>query len=545
MKKLSVLTITCVLFLALALSACTQDSGGGTAGGGGGNNAGSADGGTNNEGEGTIGNYEFTKWVWGAFNAPSRQRITDFSENLAYMEKERITGVSINWIHPPMGQEAEQFALMMAALDLPDILQGAAHYRGGVQAGIDEGVFIRLNELLPTYAPYYYSLINFNDEIRREAHTDAGYVVGFGMINSEHFGDEWSPARENYWAGSFIRGDWLEELGLDVPVSIDEWTDALKAFRDNFDPEIVLSIEPLAAYYTGHGSFITAFGIGPDWYQVDGTVKWGPAQPEFRYFLELFNYWYSEGLIDPEFPVRHADDVVAIALRGGLGARQHSGTAFPLQTEAEGVLMVGAPYPRRTADAPPLRWVQQNNWLVVANELTAITSVNSNPEAAIRWLDWNYTYEGSQIMNFGPRGQTFDEFNEFGAPIYFEDWAPPNFDLTTCVFRVHNGPYLKSDLRANPRRTMMHLEEFRQMWHEQAQYSEWRLPPITLTAEEGSESATIMADAIAFRDEMVIRFITGDVPLSEFDNYLATMESFNIARAAEVREDALRRFLAR
>jgi len=531
MKKLSVFTIACVIFLALALSGCDAIGGGGAAPSGG-------------EGEGTIGNYHFTYWMWGSFGATSRQRITDFSENLAYAEKARITGVTIDWIHAPYGQAEEQFALMMAALDLPDILQGAAHYRGGIQAGIDDGVFIRLNELVPEYAPYYYNLINFNDEIRREAFTDDGYLQGFMMINSEHFGFEWSPARENYWAGSFIRGDWLEELGLDVPVSIDEWTYALKAFRDNFDPEIVLSIQQLG-FYTGNGSFVTAFGIGPDWYHVDGTVKWGPAQPEFRYFLETFHYWFTEGLIDPEFPVRHSDDVLAAALRGGLGARQHSGTAFPLQTEAEGVIFVGAPYPRRTANDPPLRWVAQNNWMVGGAELTAITSVNANPEAAIRWMDWNYSYEGSQLMNFGPRGVTFDEFNDLGAPMYFEDWAPPNFDLNTCVFRVHNGPYLKSDLRANPRRTMMHLEIFRQNWAEQAQHSEWRLPPITLTADEGSESATIMADAIAFRDEMVIRFITGDVPLSEFDNYLATMESFNVQRAAEVREDALRRFLAR
>jgi len=556
MKKLSFPMIGCMLALIVVLSACAQAGGGagGTAGTDGGAAAPAAPAAGNDAaagaeaGEGTIGNYHFTKWVWGQFGGPSRQRISDFSENLAYMEKERITGVTIEWLHPPLGQEAEQFSLMMAALDLPDILQGANHYRGGFQAGINDGVFIRLNELIEEHAPYYYSLINFNADIRREAFTDQGYIQGFGMINSEHFGDDWTPARENYWAGPFIRGDWLEELGLSVPETIDEWTTALKAIRDTFDPEIVLSIQEDGFYgrhTAAHGAFVTAFGIGPYWYQVDGTVKWGPAQPEFRGFLELFHYWYSEGLIDPEFSARHADDVVAAAMRGELGARQHSGTAFPLQLEPEGVLMVGAPYPRLNAASGPVQFVSRNNW-ITGDAWTAITSVNAHPEAAVRWMDWNYSYEGLQLLNFGPRGVTFDEFNELGAPIYFEEWAPPNWDLNNDVFRIHNGPYLKSDLRANPRRTMMHLERFRQMWNEQMQASShWNLPPITLTAEEGAESATIMADANAFRDEMVIRFIIGDVPLSEFDNYLATMESFNVQRAADIREAALQRFLER
>jgi putative aldouronate transport system substrate-binding protein len=549
MKKSAIKASGLMLAIIMVLASCAQGSSGTAASDG----AATTDSGTTQQAaapatnaaeadEGSIGNYTFSYWVGPAFGSLSRQRISGFQENLAFMERERITGVTIEWIHPPIGQEVESFSLMIAARDLPDMIQQANRYRGGIQVGINDGLFIRLNELIQEHAPEYWDLINFNDELRREIFTDDGYIQGFAMINSENYGDIWSPARENFWSGPFIRGDWLEELNLDVPETIDEWTTALRAIRDTFNPDIVMSIEQ-GGLAGDHGSFLSAWGIAPGWFQIDGSVYWGPARPEFRHYIELMRSWYEEGLIDPEFPTRAGDDVTAFAMRGELGARMHSGTAFPLQLEPENVLMVGAPYPRLTQSDPPLPWVVRNNY--APGEWTVITSSNQNPEAAVKWLNWAYTYEGSQIMNFGPRGVTFDEFNELGAPIYFEEWAPPNWDPNNDVFRLHNGPYLKSDLRANPRRTMEHLERFRRVWHEQESHSTRWLPPISLTADEGAEDASIMADAISFRDEMLVSFITGTIPLSDIDNYLATMESFNVRRSAEIREVALQRFLAR
>ena len=495
------------------------------------------------EGNGTIGNYHFTYWVGSAFGGASRQRISGFEENYAWMEKERITGVTIEWIHPPAGQEADQFSLMMAALDLPDILQQADRLRGGIQTGISDGIFVRLNELIANHAPHYYALINSNPNVRREAFTDEGYLQGFGMLTSDNWGDDWTLTLENPWAGPWINYDFISELGIAVPTSIDEWTVALKAIRDNFDPEIVMAIPQLGLNVNEHGAFVSAFDIAPDWFVVDGTVKWGPAEPNFRYYIELMAYWYSEGLIDPEFPTRHGDDINAAQLRGELGAHLHAGTGFALQAEPEGITFVGAPYPRRYPDSPPLRWSARNNW--IRGEWTVITSVNQNPEAAAAWMDWNYSPEGISILNFGPQGISWNEMDDRGVPIYVERFAPPNWDPNNDVFRWHNGPYLKSDLRANPRRVMPHLEAAREVWEEQSEHAIWRLPPVTLTADEGAESAAIMADAIAFRDEMLIGFITGSIPLTELDRYFATMESFNVRRAAEIREAALARFMAR
>jgi len=531
MKKRVSQIVACLLALTLVLSACAQ---------GGGGTAGTVPTGDADMGEFWIGNYTLSKWV--PFAGPSRERIASFAENLAYIEKQRQTGVTINWIHPPAGEEATHFSVMMAALDLPDLIQEADRHRGGIGAGVHEGLFVRLNELAEQYAPNYMRLVNYNEHTRREAFTDDGYLLGFGMFVSDRLGDDWSLNIENPWPGPFIRYDWLQELGLGVPETIDEWEVALKGFRDTFNPEV-----PLHIYYRGwnltSGGFLSAFDTGPAWIQRDGQVSWGFAEPGFGDYLRTMARWFEEGLIDPEFMTRAGADVTAMAMRGDLGARMHESTAFPLTLEPEGIHMVGAPMPRLAAGSPPVGWTFRNNW--IRGQWTVVTSLSDHPEVAVRWMDWNYSIEGTNILNFGPQGVTFDEFDDMGRPIYFEEWGGLNFDLTNNVFRIHNGPHLLSSLRNNPRRSMEHLESFRNIWEEQSFHAHLRMPPVTMTAEEGAEYASIMVDADALRDEFTIGVITGVIPVSELDTYFANLEAFGIGRAAEIQQAALERFMAR
>lgn len=254
--------------------------------------------------------------------------------------------------------------------------------------------------------------------------------------------------------------------------------------------------------------------------------------------------WYKSGLIDPDFPTKDGKETEAQYMRGELAAKMQDGTALPLKTEPEGVIFVGAPYPKLSDFSDDIHWTYRNN--MCRERWTIVTKDCKNPEAAIKWMDWNYTEEGANIINFGPEGETYNEKNELGMPQYLEDFAPPNFDLRNNVFRLHNGPYLKSDYRSNPRRAIEHLEDFRVVWDEQQKSNDdYHLPPVTLTAEEGAEVATIMADANTLRDEMVVKFITGSEPLSNFDSYLSKVNGFGVERACELYKDALDRYNAR
>ena len=71
-----------------------------------------------------------------------------------------------------------------------------------------------------------------------------------------------------------------------------------------------------------------------------------------------------------------------------------------------------------------------------------------------------------------------------------------------------------------------------------------QMPPVTLTAEESSEQADIMAQVNTYAQEMMYKFITGAEPLDNYDNYLKELDGLNMKRALEIEQDALNRFYA-
>lgn len=81
--------------------------------------------------------------------------------------------------------------------------------------------------------------------------------------------------------GPVIRRDWLDDLGLDVPVTVDDYHDVLKAFQEK---KGATSPYGLAADgVTTPGDMQNAYGIivpstndMNGFYQMDGQVHFGP-----------------------------------------------------------------------------------------------------------------------------------------------------------------------------------------------------------------------------------------------------------------------------
>jgi putative aldouronate transport system substrate-binding protein len=72
-----------------------------------------------------------------------------------------------------------------------------------------------------------------------------------------------------------------------------------------------------------------------------------------------------------------------------------------------------------------------------------------------------------------------------------------------------------------------------------------KLPSITPTPDESQESARIMAEVNTYADEMLVKFILGTEPLSNFDAYVNTIKRMGIDRAIEIQNAALTRYNAR
>lgn len=133
------------------------------------------------------------------------------------------TGVDITFLHPPTGGQDEQFNLLVADGDLPDVMEYHwQNYPGGPEKAISDGVIVSLNDIIDQYCPNLKAYLDANPEIARQCRTDDGNYYAFPFIRGNK--------ELRVTMGLFIRQDWLDELGLEIPTTIDEWHTVLTAF---------------------------------------------------------------------------------------------------------------------------------------------------------------------------------------------------------------------------------------------------------------------------------------------------------------------------
>lgn len=142
-----------------------------------------------------------------------------------------------------------------------------------------------------------------------------------------------SPSDGDYEL-TWIRKDWLDKLGLDVPQTVDELEDVAKAFVENdvsgkgtigiVGPQSggLLNATFLSNGTNNYGfdSFFSGFGAYPGWWILgdDGVPVYGSITQQTRNALEKLAEWYAQGLIDPEMGIRQDASEPIISGRAGI-----------------------------------------------------------------------------------------------------------------------------------------------------------------------------------------------------------------------------------
>ncbi len=476
---------------------------------------------------------------WVNFGNAAAANMTDFNDVGLYKGYEAATGTRVEWIHPSGegAQITEQFNLMLASRNLPDVIEtNWVNVARGPDDAINTRTIIRLNELIEEHAPNLTQYLNENPEVKKLVVTDEGNMFAFPFIRGH----------ENLMVffGPILRKDMLEKVNMDVPTTINEWEQVLTAFKDanNGIPPLIFSLGHLR---TGQ-SFVGAYGIPLEWYNDNGTVKYGSVQPEFKEFLTTMNRWYEKGLLDPDFAAFNGqlfDSKVTgnevLAFNGFTGGG--IGKFMGLMQNTPEFQLVAAPYPTLNKGDTP-KWGQRD--FAFTGVSAAVTSAASNPEEIVRWLDFAYGPEGHMLFNFGIEGESYVMDGDY--PRYTDkmfnhpDGLPPQQALTQYVRSISGGPFIQ-DFR--------YFEQYVALPVQQEAVSTWAtatnemmLPLISPNVDESSRFASIMSDVNIYHEEMVTRFIMGSVPISEFDTYVETMKSLGIEEAAELRQAALERF---
>lgn len=458
-------------------------------------------------------------------------------EAFSYLEKE--TNAKIKFVHPPLGSEKEQFNLMVSSNDLTDMLAVPNnYYDGGPQKALNDGVIIRLNELIDKYAPNFKKYMNDHPEFVKDMVLDDGTIYAFPTFKVDKI--------NRFTNGFQLRKDWLDKYGLQPPKTIDDWYKVLKTFKEK-DPES-LPFSATASSSTWR-EFMSAWAIKYDFYQVNGKVKFGQSQPEYKEYLTTMKQWYDEGLLDPEFATNDAKKLDSkitgnrtgawnLQLNGGMGR------LLDLMKDDPNFKLVGAPNPQ----AKDGKFYNLNSNALSApqgNEVVMISGSSKKAAEAVKWMDVAYTEWGHNLLNFGIEGKSYNMVN--GYPKLSDAvMKDPKLSVVNALgqYSLGNatGRFWVEDSRlAEQVATYPAQLEANKVWAD-ADLS-LNLPnSLTPTVEESQKLASIMADINTYNSEMFLKFVYGKEPLSNFDAYQQKLKQMNIDEAVKIQQAALDRY---
>lgn len=478
-------------------------------------------------------------------------QIQSYDEMYLYQALEDKFQIDMVFSHPPQGQGDEQFNLMIAAGDLTDIITwdwlGIA---GGPSKALEDETIIRLNEYLDGgKTPYLEAFYAEVPEALKQAVTDDGSHFMFP------FGRPAINLRIN--GGPAIRKDWLEQVGLDTPETIEEWYVALTAFKENDmngngDPD-----DEIPLFSQGDQSIVDIFPmawkVDKEFVIADGQMAYGPILPGYRDYLAEMAKWYEEGLIDPDYitndsAARNAkmtnDRVGAIfAWMNGVLGRFNTQMSDHQSFDLVGVRWPVAP--------DGVSYSGNQTWVnFVSSGGSAISTTNKNIDISLAVLDYAYSEEGNILYNFGEEGVTY---NMVGGEPVFTDLILSNPDGLAATNALAPYAHASTGIAAGFAQDPRYASQIRASIPQQAAAEiEWANstdgilpPPLAPPADDVDRLARIMSEARTYVDEYSNRVILGLESIDSFDNFVDTLKQIGIEEAVEIMQTSYESYQSR
>lgn len=500
---------------------------------------------------------------------PAEEAVIDFATNDFTSWLEDLTNVHIDFETGPADAVKEKITLLLASGDYPDLfMRTYVDITPSLEArfGIEEGIFIPLNELIETQAPNFQKVLKKYPKLRGQiTHLD-GNIYSLPRINDCYHAS--MPIK------MWINKTWLDKAGLDLPETTEEFYTALKAFRDmdmngngDTDDEI-----PLAGTKEREGwyecvdsflmnSFVQDNGDKLRLIETSGDIDTIVHRDAYREGLRYLNRLYKEGLIyGSSFTQKHDQlrqlanypDVLIGAFPAGHNQMLLNASADPERY-------------RQYVPMPPLegpdgtRQCAYFPYTAFRTGQFLITDACEHPEVAMRWMDSFYTYDAAarESERGGVEGVHFrwakeGELGMNGEPAIYKTLVEPTIEPRN--YNWLNGTFYPREFRlgaacdqdVDPMSTEgfeLFLFETTKNYYEPYINSEVSMaPPLKLSAEEAEQISTIEVELRNYVESSKVSFIVGKMDLEgDWDSYIQGLERIGLDTYLDIMQTAYNR----
>ncbi|MFA9557668.1 ABC transporter substrate-binding protein [Evansella sp. AB-rgal1] len=309
------------------------------------------------------------------------------------------TGVEYELLTPPAGADATEYLnLMFASEDFPDIFRPI----GGIERTlIQQGAALPLDDLLPVHAPHVWESVPEEAwDVVRSATPDGKiyYVPKVYLV----------PER-----AALIRQDWIDTVGHDMPTTVDEYVDLLRAFRDE-DPNGNGENDELPTSGREFGTWMdhlfAIYGVAmwegkPEWDIYDGEIQYAGITDNMKAAITFIQQLYDEKLLDNETFLNKGDVWTAKINNNLVGSWYHLPANLRdrhnamIESGAPDAYVVGMPMPKADGFEGFItqKSMGEPEWMIPK-------ASEDKAAAALRLLDFFYNSEYDDFVRYGIEG---------------------------------------------------------------------------------------------------------------------------------------------
>ncbi len=451
---------------------------------------------------------------------------------------EEKTGVKLEFTLVGEENFGNSLQLLWASGDYCDLITNAEReYSTGVDSAVEDGVLLDLKPYLEEHAPDYNRILEEHPDFRTELTSSEGHIVSF----SEYC--EYSDS------GAVIRKDWLDQVGMEVPKTMDDVTEVARAFRDELGiRNPVMWNADLATFFGWNAFGVAGPGLNDLGWQVleDGkTVAPSVTLDGYQECLQWMHDSFSEGLCTDDFM-----NVMNIAFDEYVYANQ-TGMCYTNSNllAGGGAERSGQPSYDLRAIPDPMKEAGMENPMAkttggVGASALSVSALTEYPVEAIEYMNWLYTEEGILVSNYGIEGDGF-EYDENGKPQYtdviMKAEGMPTFVATFLHTSLVGTPYYNTTERKIASFTTEAERECIDVWATGRTGA--NIYQGKMTVEESEEYNRVCSDIATAASEQGLRFVTGDRSLDEYDSFLKDLDTMGLSRLTELKQAAYDRYL--
>ncbi|MEG0326716.1 MAG: extracellular solute-binding protein [Cellulosilyticaceae bacterium] len=485
----------------------------------------------------------------------------DFGDMEFFKKLEEKTNVKIEWECYEAVTYGDQKNLMLAANQLPDAFLGYGSFTmDDVNKYGPLGTVIPLDDLMAENAPNYMAKLEENDLLNGMSKAHDGNRYSFGTVIEQEV--------RNYPDNLHINKTWLDKLGLEVPTTLDEYYEVLKAFKEG-DPngngladEIPYTFTKYN-HITGYGSFFGAFGmvdvhngsgVTPlDHFIIDENEKviFTANKPEYKEAIMYLSKFFQDGLFDKEGFVQEQSQFNAkmkdpVGVVGSFYGWANSAVAVETMDQYIPIKPLIGP----SGEEPHVK--RRQNHINVMGTGFSITSNAKDPEILVKWVDTFYEELQTLESNYGNVGTglidlgngKYDYNKELGKDKgvnYLDMWKEitPGDGAPKYLTWAMQGdiiPYNDGDLAK--------INAINEFYIELPQ--DRTLPNINFTTDEIKLNTSIGMDVSNYVKENQSRWLIGEGNIeADWDAYVAQLEKLGLSQYEEQMQKAYNRTIGR